>query len=279
MSVNGASHYGYNNPSVAPAGKGPVGPSHLEVPVDWDVGLGRPRYVVDADAGPSATDENGLACYWQDGVPMPPRASLRRSLSLAAKRAFDLAAASLAILGLAPLFIAVAIAIKLTDRGPVFFRQTRIGYNGKPFEILKFRTMYASQCDDSGVHQTVAGDERVMPIGATLRRMSIDELPQLFNIVAGQMSLVGPRPHVAGQLAAGRPYRDVVPYYDFRYQMRPGLTGWAQANGLRGPTDNIRNSTSRITHDAAYIQNFTFMLDMRILVKTVGREFLNGNGF
>ncbi len=237
-------------------------------------------YAVDPDlAGLRVVTRGGLPSYWRDDTPVAPQLSTRRRLNACAKRVFDILFACLALFALAPLFLFVAIAIKATDRGPVFFRQERVGRGGKAFHIFKFRSMYAGSCDRSGVAQTTANDKRIMPIGSVLRRTSIDELPQLFNIVKGEMSVVGPRPHVAGQCAAGLPYEQVVPYYTFRHHMRPGLTGWAQANGLRGPTVDWELARNRIDYDVAYIQNFSFLLDIRIIMQTATREFFTGSGF
>jgi lipopolysaccharide/colanic/teichoic acid biosynthesis glycosyltransferase len=202
-----------------------------------------------------------------------------RLARLAAKRIVDIVGASLVLLFLLPLLIVVAIAIKVSDPGPALFRQSRLGKDGKPFTIFKFRSMYMKQCSHDGVAQTVSHDPRVMPLGAFIRRTSIDELPQLINVLIGDMSLVGPRPHVEGQLAAGRRYDEVLPYYDYRLAMRPGLTGWAQANGYRGPTDNMVRARQRVEHDVAYIQNFSCALDLRIVLRTLRREFIGGTGF
>lgn len=201
-----------------------------------------------------------------------------RRWHLAGKRVFDMLGAAAALVALGPLLIGLAVAIKTTSRGPVFFRQAREGHFGRSFMALKFRTMAATRCDLSGVMQTAANDQRVTPLGRVMRRMSLDELPQLINVLLGDMSLVGPRPHVSGMLAGGMSYRDLVPYYDYRLIMRPGLTGWAQANGWRGPTDRAENATARIDHDVAYIQNFSLWLDLRIVWQTLRREFLSGTG-
>lgn len=224
-------------------------------------------------------NKSGLPSYWNANIPVAPKPSAGRSFNAALKRMFDVAFATAALIALAPLFMFVAIAIKLTDRGPVFFRQSRAGKGGKPFEIFKFRSMYVADCDHSGAKQTVAGDSRVMPVGQVLRKTSIDELPQLVNIIRGEMSVVGPRPHVVDQAAAGRPYEELVPYYAYRHAMLPGLTGWAQANGLRGPTVDWRLAKDRIDHDVAYIQNFSFLLDIKIILRTAFREFFTGSGF
>ncbi len=237
-------------------------------------------FAADRDiTGLRVVNQSGLPSYWRDEVPVAPEPSTGRRYNDYAKRLFDVLFALAALIALAPLFLFVALAIKISDRGPVFFRQDRVGKNGKTFQIFKFRSMYIDDCDVSGVAQTTAGDKRVMPVGLLLRRTSIDELPQLLNIIKGEMSVVGPRPHVAGQAAAGLPYEDVVPYYSYRYHMRPGLTGWAQANGLRGPTVNRELARDRIDHDVAYIQNFTFFLDIRIIAQTAIREFFTGSGF
>ncbi|WP_404404959.1 sugar transferase [Pelagibacterium halotolerans] len=179
---------------------------------------------------------------------------------------------------LAPFLAIVAIGIVLTSKGPVLFTQIREGLGGEPFAVYKFRSMYIDRCDASGVAQTKAGDPRLTPIGRVLRRTSIDELPQLLNVLKGDMSLIGPRPHVYDMLAGGRRYRELVPYYAARHGMKPGISGWAQANGLRGPTDDAEVAWARIDHDIAYIQNFSLLLDIKIIWLTLRREFLGGSG-
>src|SRR5690606_32643698 len=134
--------------------------------------------------------------------------------------------------------------------------------------------LYVAAQDLSGVSQVLADDNRVTRVGRFLRRTSLDELPQLINILRGEMSLVGPRPHVRGMRAADRPYDVLVPYYRMRRLAKPGLTGWAQANGLRGTTQNAAHAIGRVDHDIAYIQNFSFSLDLRILILTLVRELL-----
>jgi len=219
--------------------------------------------------------QNGLGVEWVDGQPLEPACTFGRRASLFVKRMIDIAGASAGLLFLAPLLIIVAVLIKNTDKGPVFFRQSRVGLDGRVFQIMKFRSMYADRCDVSGIAQTVADDKRVTPIGALIRRTSIDELPQLINVLRGDMSLVGPRPHVAGMLAGGMQYEDLVPHYGFRHNVRPGLTGWAQCQGLRGPTVDRSKALQRIGHDFAYVQNFSLWLDARILVKTVASELFS----
>lgn len=202
-----------------------------------------------------------------------------RPAHLAAKRLIDIVGATFGLLLLSPLLIAVAAIIKLTSSGPVFFRQERTGLNNKPFQILKFRSMYTDRCDLSGVAQTVADDPRVTPIGRIIRKTNIDELPQLINVLWGDMSLVGPRPHVPGMLAAGVRYEELVLGYERRHAMRPGITGLAQANGLRGPTSEVEPSVMRVVRDIEYIRDFSVWLDIRILFRTVINEILRGKGF
>lgn len=179
---------------------------------------------------------------------------------------------------LAPVLAVVALAVGTTSPGPVLFRQVRQGHNGKPFKIIKFRTLYAECSDTAGMRQTVVGDDRVTEVGQLLRRWNLDELPQLVNVIVGDMSLVGPRPHPISMLAAGKQYEEHVPYYYQRLLMKPGITGWAQCNGLRGPTVDPDLATARIDHDLAYIQNFSLLFDLKILLRTVAREAFGGTG-
>jgi polysaccharide biosynthesis protein PslA len=227
---------------------------------------------------PRFSSQSGLLLELTTSGPMLPPVTSHRRLHLALKRAADIVVSAVALLCLLPVLIVVASAIKLTSPGPVLFVQSRPGLGGKPFHMLKFRTIHAEYTDLSGIAQTKRGDARVTPLGRLLRRKGIDELPQLLNILMGEMSLVGPRPHVAGMKAAGIDYDDLVPYYDVRAAMRPGLTGWAQANGLRGPTDDAAASKARIDHDIAYIQNFSVWLDAKIVWQTFCREVLGGSG-
>lgn len=211
------------------------------------------------------------------------RAAVRMSRSEPAvalsKRMFDASSAALALLFFAPLFIAIAIAIKVTSRGPVFFRQYRYGYRNQLFKIYKFRSMHESLGDAAGIQQTVQGDSRVTRVGQILRNTSLDELPQLINVVKGDMSLVGPRPHVPGMLAANMPYEDLVPYYFQRHTARPGITGLAQVSGCRGSTVEPDLAIARIDHDLDYIEKWSLRMDMTIIARTVRREFLSGSGY
>jgi lipopolysaccharide/colanic/teichoic acid biosynthesis glycosyltransferase len=207
------------------------------------------------------------------------RVALEKPIQFSLKRAFDITISGLALAFLLPFFAAIAALIVIEDRGPVFFSQLRWGRGGKLIRIYKFRSMRSDMCDVSGVAQTKENDPRVTRIGAFLRRMNLDELPQLFNILKGDMSIVGPRCHVPGMLAAGRLYEDLVEEYHLRHLVRPGLTGLAQVNGLRGPTDREDLARSRIAYDLQYIRNFSILMDIRIFARTVMKEIRGGTGF
>ncbi|MGY2051402.1 sugar transferase [Methylobacterium sp. JK268] len=181
-----------------------------------------------------------------------------------AKRATDVAIALLAILVLLPVFALVAILIKAETPGPVFFRQRRYGAHRRTFLIFKFRTM--TVLESSGAfRQAAAGDARVTRVGRFLRRSSLDEAPQLLNVLVGDMSLVGPRPHA---IAMDDAYAAAVSHYDDRFLVRPGLTGLAQISGCRGPTDTHDKIARRIAHDRAYIRRWSLLLDLAIMART-----------
>ena len=208
-----------------------------------------------------------------------PTVAVRAEPSTAlSKRAFDTVVAGSALLFLAPIWIGFAVAIKMTSPGPVFFAQKRYGYRNKAFKIYKFRSMRVDACDN-GVQQAVQGDSRVTAIGRILRKTSLDEIPQLINVVKGDMSLVGPRPHVPGMLAANVLYEDLVPYYFQRHSARPGITGLAQISGCRGSTAEPDRAIARIDYDLEYIENWSLGMDLTILFRTIRREFLSGSAF
>jgi len=181
------------------------------------------------------------------------------------KRTFDLALASVALLLLTPTLLVVAILIKIDSRGPVFFLQRRFGFNQRPFRIIKFRTMRTLD-DGPVVRQAQKNDPRVTRLGVWLRRWNIDELPQLFNVIVGDMSLVGPRPHAVSH---DRDYERRIARYARRHNVKPGITGWAQIHGFRGETDSDHKMRKRVEHDLYYIDNWSLLLDLRILVRTL----------
>jgi Undecaprenyl-phosphate glucose phosphotransferase len=184
----------------------------------------------------------------------------------AIKRALDFAAASFALVLFSPLFSAIALLIKLDSPGPVFFRQSRVGFNGQPFRIYKFRTM---TCLDDGdvIRQATREDARVTPVGRWLRASSLDELPQLLNVLLGHMSLIGPRPHAVSH---DNQFDRTIAHYALRQRVKPGITGWAQVCGYRGETPTVDLVARRVEHDLWYIHNWSFWLDAVILVRTVG---------
>ncbi|MGV3551467.1 sugar transferase [Rhizobium sp.] len=206
-------------------------------------------------------------------------AALQKPLNFAAKRIVDIAVSGLALLVLLPLFLAIAAAIKWESKGPVFFMQNRWGRGGSMIRIFKFRSMRDDLGDATGVAQTRKNDPRVTRIGAMLRKTNLDELPQLINILLGDMSLVGPRCHVPGMLAAGMLYEDLVKDYHIRHLVRPGLTGLAQYRGYRGPTDREDLARARFSSDIEYIKTFNIWMDMKILVGTLVKEVRGGTGF
>jgi exopolysaccharide biosynthesis polyprenyl glycosylphosphotransferase len=189
-----------------------------------------------------------------------------------AKRVFDVIGAVFCCILFSPFMLAAVIAIKLTSPGPVIFKQERVGLHNKPFKMYKFRTMEVQKPKQEQKNWTVKDDPRVTPVGKILRRTSIDEMPQLFNVLKGDMSLVGPRPE--------RPFfvekfKEEIPRYMIKHQVRPGMTGWAQVNGYRGDT-SIRK---RIECDLYYIENWTMKLDIKILFLTIFKGFINKNAY
>lgn len=173
----------------------------------------------------------------------------------------------------APVLVCAALAIKLESRGPILFRQWRFGLASKPTQILKFRTMYHDRGDKTGEARTVARDPRVTRVGRILRRTSIDELPQLLNVLRGEMSLVGPRPHATHMKVDGNYYFEAVKGYRIRHRVKPGITGWAQITGSRGEVDTMEKALERVDKDLWYVRNWSLTLDLRILVMTALGRF------
>lgn len=178
----------------------------------------------------------------------------------------DYLLATIALFLLSPLFLIVAIAIRVESKGPVFFRQPRLGFNNQQFDIYKFRSMYLHNPEPGVIKQAGKDDPRITRVGRIIRRTSIDELPQLLNVLEGTMSLVGPRPHaITHNEEFGRDVRG----YFARHKVKPGITGWAQANGYRGETDTREKIEARVQHDVYYAENWSLMFDIRIMIITV----------
>lgn len=196
--------------------------------------------------------------------------------ALAKKDVFDRLFAATALFAIAPLLVAIAVAIKVTSRGPVLFTQQRKGADGRVFRIYKFRSMRPHDEVPGVITQATRNDSRITRVGAFLRRTSLDELPQFFNVLRGEMSVVGPRPHA---LEHDELYQKVVNGYIHRYRIKPGITGWAQVNGFRGETDRVEKMQGRVEHDLYYLRNWSFALDMRIVAATISKGFLHSNAF
>lgn len=192
------------------------------------------------------------------------------------KRATDLIFASIALLLLSPVMIAIGIAVKLTSKGPILFRQRRYGLNGEEIKVYKFRSM--TVCEDGAVVTQAKkhGDQRITPLGAILRKTSLDELPQLLNVLEGKMSMVGPRPHA---VAHNEKYRKIIHGYMIRHKVRPGITGLAQVNGFRGETDTDEKMRLRVKYDLEYLSSWSPWLDLKIIVKTAWVILHDPNAF
>jgi len=191
--------------------------------------------------------------------------------NLVAKRVFDSLFSAAALILVSPILLVVALLVKLTSKGPVLYKQERMGMDGAVFPILKFRTM-RTDAESSGARMATAGDDRRTPVGAFLRRTSLDELPQLFNVLRGDMSLVGPRPERPVFIEE---FKRQIPKYHLRHKVKAGITGWAQINGLRGQTSIAK----RIEYDLYYIENWSLLLDLKILVRTALGGFLSRNAY
>lgn len=197
---------------------------------------------------------------------------LTRMSNRAVKRTVDIAGALVGLILSSPLMLLIAILVKATSEGPVIFAQERIGRHNKPFRMYKFRSMHRTDGQGNTADWTVENDPRVTKVGRFIRRTSLDELPQLFNILRGDMSLVGPRPE---QTKYVEEFKEKIPRYMIKHQVRPGLTGWAQVNGLRGDT----SIEKRIDYDLYYIENWTLGFDIRVLFLTIFKGFVNKNAY
>jgi Undecaprenyl-phosphate glucose phosphotransferase len=196
-----------------------------------------------------------------------------------AKRSFDLVIASLAIVALSPIMLATAIAIRLDSPGPIFFRQKRYGFNNEVIDVLKFRSMYHHMADPAAKKVVTRNDPRVTRVGRFIRKTSIDELPQLFNVIAGSLSLVGPRPHAVNAHTANQLFEQVVDGYFARHRVKPGVTGWAQINGWRGEIDSHEKIMGRVAADLHYIENWSVLFDLYILAITPFRLLDTENAY
>jgi len=227
---------------------------------------------------PTGTDDLG-----EDILNVPSGAHRRSRFAVGGrsvlKTAFDGIGAAILLVFLLPLLMLIAVSVKLGSGGPVLFRQKRWGLDGSVIGVYKFRTMYADREDQMCQRQTTRGDARVTPVGRFLRRTSLDELPQLLNVLKGEMSLVGPRPHALGMTVNGQPNAEIVPTYFDRYRVKPGITGWAQINGYRGAVDSAEHLAHRVNLDLHYIQNWSLWLDVKILFLTVFKVFSDRNAF
>jgi polysaccharide biosynthesis protein PslA len=197
----------------------------------------------------------------------------------ASKSAFDIVIGSMMLIILSPLLALIALAIRLDSPGPVLFRQPRLGFNNRLFTCYKFRSMHHAMTDLLGDRQATRGDARVTRLGKWLRALSLDELPQLLNVMKGDMSLVGPRPHPPNTKAEDKLFTDVVAKYAFRHRVKPGITGWAQVNGWRGETKTLDQIENRVACDLAYIENWSIWFDLRIMLLTVTREIFSHHAF
>lgn len=209
------------------------------------------------------------------GIPLMALGETAVSSGALGKRIVDLALSAALVVLSSPLQIAIALAIKTTSRGPVLFRQWRYGIDGAPIKVYKFRTM--TTCEDGPQwSQARRNDPRVTRLGKFLRRSSLDELPQLFNVFQGRLSLVGPRPH---PVALNEQFRQLIPEYMLRHKVKPGITGWAQVHGLRGETDTVEKMQRRVEYDLYYIRHWSLVFDLHILARTVVAIIKSGSAY
>lgn len=217
-------------------------------------------------------DHDGATCL--KAAPLTGRRAARdHVLAYRCKALFDGLAAAVLLVLLCPLMLLIALIVRLESPGPALFTQDRVGYRQKIFKCYKFRSMYQQFAEPCGTTQAIRGDKRVTRFGRFLRRSSLDELPQLLNVLKGEMALVGPRPHAPNTRAAGRLFVELVPNYNDRHCVRPGITGWAQVNGWRGETRCQDDILMRVRYDMDYICNWSPLFDLRILLLTVVRMF------
>lgn len=207
-----------------------------------------------------------------NGVPVVPLFDTPlNGINRILKRLEDIVLASMILLLISPVLLCISIAVKATSPGPVIFRQTRYGMDGKPIKVWKFRSMKVME-NDAVVVQATKGDKRITPVGNFLRRTSLDELPQFINVLLGGMSIVGPRPHA---VAHNEQYRSLIEGYMLRHKVKPGITGWAQINGWRGETDTLEKMEKRVEFDLEYIREWSLWFDIKIVFLTIFKGFVN----
>jgi Undecaprenyl-phosphate glucose phosphotransferase len=227
---------------------------------------------VDVRLAPDLVGYSLAHCRYGEVAGLPVLNVFDKPLSeekLVLKRVEDIVVSVGLLVLFSPLMLIIAALIKLGSPGPVFFRQTRFGFNNQPIQVWKFRTMYIDECRDVLDRQTLRDDPRVTPLGHWLRRTSMDELPQLINVLRGSMSVVGPRPHAQGTRAGNVLFEEAVAEYAARHRVKPGLTGWAQVNGWRGETDTLEKIQRRVDHDLYYIEHWSLLFDVKIVLMTV----------
>ncbi len=218
---------------------------------------------------PSLTEMGGFPMLNLNATPMFGVNRLIKAIE-------DRVLASVILLCISPLMLCIAIGVKLASPGPIFFRQVRHGWDGRKIEIWKFRSMYQHVEQAGQITQAVADDHRVTPFGRWLRKTSLDELPQFINVLQGRMSIVGPRPHA---LAHNELYKESINAYMQRHKVKPGITGWAQVNGWRGETDTLEKMQKRIEYDLYYIEHWSLMFDLKIILLTLLHGFINKNAY
>lgn len=204
------------------------------------------------------------------------RSSPMTGINRLTKAIEDRILAALILLLISPVLALIALGVKLSSQGPVFFKQHRLGWDGRVIKVYKFRTMVLHQEEEGQVTQATLGDARITPLGRFLRRTSLDELPQFINVLQGRMSIVGPRPHA---LAHNERYKDSIHTYMLRHHVKPGITGWAQVNGWRGETDTLMKMQKRVEYDLYYINNWSLGFDLKIIFLTFFRGFVNRNAY
>ncbi len=226
-------------------------------------------------------DDSALLSVWQSPKDLLGMTALDLRVSpmsepanLILKSLEDKLVALIILLLISPLMLVLALGVKLTSHGPIFYRQQRHGWNGDSFDVLKFRSMVVHHEQDGQVTQAKQGDARITSFGAFLRRTSMDELPQFFNVLKGDMSIVGPRPHA---VAHNDYYSEQIDGYMLRHKMKPGITGWAQVNGWRGETDTLDKMQKRVEYDLWYIEHWSLWLDIKIIIMTIFKGFVHSN--